>query len=1379
LSDSARTAPEAAISVIWADQAAAPFEGSCPNCGAIGAKHRLLDVAWVAPKLPKGDRKGVFACPDCEARFYPPLKVPNYHDPDVMDWGWHQFHIQQGAGLLPITDKISRIDRPAGSSCLEIGCGYGFGLDFAIHALGWQARGIDPSPMAQLGGRNLGITIIDGYFPEADPTTRHWDVIAATEVIEHVQRPIDLLHALRARLAPDGILLLTTPDGAAIDPATPLAALVQLLAPGIHMVFQTEASLRRLLAQTGFGAVQMSSDGQTLTAYAATSEAQLACLRDDPAARRVRFRHYLATRARAIDPGSDLGSDFGRDLGLGFNGRDFFEATIDQDFTQAAAARARLWPAIAAQFGIDLEQLTAIPAPWRALKLNALKDAMPLNLGMILYAEASRLRADPATRHHAERMFRLARAAAQTLADALARLSLNDGLAEDIAWRGGAEAAIEAARSGDQAALDDVLHLAPHADRAGVVWRVLIELVNHDAIAPARVLQAREGLTDPDRDGLDAATRHDGWIVLGQLALAPGGDPAQALSVAARLEAADPVAADPVAAGPVAATLRLGAFTRLVNAARLDEAADLVPMIEALLARRHDMMADDAAISLAVLDLCTGNPAQAARRLEGRAIAPERVDQIRLDSLVRLVNDARYAPAAWLVDHYDLVASACARRDALGADARLALGRLYLADRAARQNDFAQRLASLDLPPPALADLLRDGFVRLVNDGDYQAAQALDRATPIAALSTARDDPAHGDARAALSLLAIATGDAAQAPDLIAGFRLSASRQRAIWLGAFTTLVNQQRYAAARALAVQHDVASLADLSDQAGHDARIALAVLDLAGGDPALVPTRLAGLTLDGDHRAGLLGGALVRLVNQGRFAEAQALAQAERLDPAPSDPQFADVRLALARIAREIGDPAQVAPLLAPFLAALDPPSLDHDLLLLGAFVRLVMDGRYTESEAIADMEARLQRAQSHDPRLAHDAQIALAQRDLAVGDPALVPGRIAGLTLDPAMRRSMLLGALTRLVNQARYDAAAALRPMVAPLVADAGRRADRAGADRGGDDAALALAQLDLVQGQPAASLAWIAERSIDPAARRMVVLGAFVALVNQADYPRALALREAEPIADWAMQDDPSAADAALALIALDLAAGDPAQVLHWLAACPHVPDAVRLTAPGEAFVRLNNRGDFAAARRVAAKADLRGVAGLHPSVRALPADLARDVALGLLRLDLAAAGAHGRALEDLPDRLAALTALGCAPPDIQLLAQQGFCRAVAAGAMAQAAPLHAMLGLPAGAFVSAAGEAMQSLYFALGLFHLAQNAPIRAEAAFAAVRRGFTTKLVPGDVAPGLFWEALRGELIALNRSERGAEASALGQAMALRYAGAPADINPEHNTI
>ena len=1121
MSDRACTEPDAAIKVFWPDPAAAPFAGPCPNCDALDAKPRVLDVAWVAPKLPKGDRKGVFACPACAALFYPPLKVPNYHDPDVMDWGWHQFHIQQGAGLLPITDKISRLNRLAGSRCLEIGCGYGFGLDFAIHALGWQASGIDPSPMAQLGRRDLGITIIDGYFPQADPATQAWDVIVATEVIEHVQRPIDLLRALRDRLAPDGILLLTTPDGAAIHPNTPEPALVQLLAPGIHMVFQTEASLRRLFSQTGFGAVQITSDGQTLTAYAGTSAAQLGGVTDDPAARRARFRRYLAARAQAIPPTTDLG--------LGFNGRDFFEATIDQDFTEAAAIRSRLWPAINAKFGLDLDALLKFPSHFSTLPLNQLKDAMPLNLGMILYAEASRLRADPATRARSGLVFHRARAAALLLADALARLSLNDGLAEDIAWRGGAEAAIEMARDSNVRALGVCAELAPHPERGRILWRVMIELMNSDAAGAARALQRQEQLYDPDRDDLDPITRHDGWVVLGQLALAPEGDPALALDIAARLNPADPMVAD----------FRLSAFIRLVNAARFPAASALVPMIEPLVATRLDTLGDDAALSLAMLDLTSAQPERAAGRLAGRAIDTALITKILLEALVRLVNDARFDQAAALVARHDLLIAIRDRHDALGADARLALGRLYLSQIATLRGEFSPQIAGLDLSAADRAALQRDGFVRLVNDGDYQAARLLDQADPIAALSTDQADPTHADARAALALLAIAIGDPAAAPDLIADYALAPARRRGILLAAFSALVNQAHYQAAMALDQSVNIATLSD--------------------------------------------------------------------------------------------AEPGQA-------------------------------------------------------------------------------------------------------------------------------------------GDDATLGLAQLDLARHAPKAALARIAARSINPAARAGLIAACLVALVNQGDYRAAQNLAKAEPIAGWAEGSNPAHIDAAhldaaMALVTLELANGDPASVPGLLDHYPALPASFRARMQADAFLRIHNQGDFATARRLAA------ACGLRDAQDDLPAAMACDVACALLRLDLA----ETPIIADLPSRLQALMALGGTQEQIRDLAIQGFSAAVAANDLAQAGSLRPFVGSEPDAFFAATTPAAQSLCFAWGLYFMQSDLPMRAEIAFAAVRRGIVATITPGTAVPGLFWEALRGELIMLNRTERQAEATALGQAMTLRYAGAPADFYPE----
>lgn len=843
--------PQGAIRVIWPEPGSAGYDGPCPNCGASGLKRRLADVAWTAPKLPKGDRKPVFACPACDARFYPPLRVPNYHDPDVMDWGWHQFHIQQGAGLVPITDTLGLIARPPGTRFLEIGCGYGFGLDFAIHALGWRGIGIDPSPMARLGAADLGVTIRDGYFPDADPEAAQWDVIAATEVIEHVTKPSDLLAALRARLAPDGILLLTTPDGAAIDPATPDAALVQLLAPGIHMVFQTETSLRRLLADSGFADARIYRDGLTLIAYAGAIGGALI---DDPRAQRQRFRGYLAGRAGQVPAGSDLG--------LGFAGRAMFEACVDLDWAAARAARDVLWPAIRARFGLDLDGMTQLPPALTALGLAALKDAMPLNLGMILYAEASRLRADPARRAEAGPRFALASEAARALHSALAGVSLNDGLAEELIWRGAAEAAIEAARTGAPDALDrfDVLrrHGVAGAERLRIVWRGVIELTNADAPDAARALMAAERLDRPDA-ALPDDLRRDIHIVLGQLALADGGDPAQAIAMAEALGAADPVTSE----------FLLGGFIRLVNAARYDE-----------------------------------------------AIA--------------------------VIDTQNIVSRAVARDDATGRDARLALAMLDLATGDAV--DVPARLAGLEIDTAQRRAILIGAFSRLVNAARYADAERFAQAQAIEALIGAGGDEPARDAIIGLAILDLVLGDPAMAAARIADADIDAGRRRQITLGAFVTLVNRSRYDEALALRDTAPIEAWAAAPrDADGADASIALIALALVSGDPVAVPALVERLpNLTDQARADACAQAALRLIHLGRLDEARALADA--IDPAALDPASRIELLAIqARFA--IADSRTDA--LAACLDALEAAGADParvKSLAVSGFVTLVNRGDF---------------------------------------------------------------------------------------------------------------------------------------------------------------------------------------------------------------------------------------------------------------------------------------------------------------------------------------------------------------------------------------------------------------------------------------------------
>ncbi|MGC9268554.1 methyltransferase domain-containing protein, partial [Acidiphilium sp.] len=861
-----------------------------------------------------------------------------------------------------------------------------------------------------------------------------------TEVIEHVETPANLLAAIRARLAPGGILLLTTPDGAAINRDTPEAALVQLLAPGIHMVFQTEASLRRLLDRAGFTAAAIGRDGLTLVAYAGPIDTGLI---DDDTAQRQRFRAYLTARAAAIPPITDLG--------LGFAGRALFEAAVDLDWQAARAVRDRLWPAIRTRFDLDLDSIVSLPPDFAGLSLAELKDRMPLNLGMILYAEASRLRADPATRHHAAPLFLLASAAALTLHAALARLSLNDGLAEELSWRGIAEAAIEAARTGDAEALPRfaALHDCPGAaaERAGIVWRGVIELTNAGATDLARTLLAREHLTTPP-DDLPPTIKRDALIVLGQLALAEDGDPLAAIAMAEALGPADPTY--PALLG--------GGFIRLVNRARYAEALPYIPEVTATCIAGESAAATDAVNALVITIEHAADPAAIPSLLRALPLDPLRRDAILLDAFCRLVDAGRYDAAITLADDENIVRRAVARDDA-------------------------------------------------------------------------------------------------------------------------------------------------------AGSDARLALALLDLATGDPMDVPARLTGLTIDEQRRRDILIGAFSRLVNTARYRDAQEFATTQDIES-----------------------------LAAPVTGAEHPPS-------------------------------------------GLDAAIGLAILDLVIGDPAAAPARIAAIPIDAERRRQITLGAFVTLVNRARYDDAATLRATT---------------------------------------------------------------------------------PIDKWAADSiDEDGTDASIALIALTLVAGDPAAIPALLHRLPALSPHAQADARAQAALRLIHLGRLDEARPLIALIDH---ALLDPASR----------------VDLIATEAHFAIDQHDTARLSALLesmeADAADPARVKTLALRGFITAVNRGDFAGAALLRPRIEPDFANFANATTETLRSAGFALGVLDLQPPAqPHRAEAAFAAVRRGFGAEITEGAAAPELFWEALRGELIALHQTGRAAEATALGRAMVARYTAAPADLVDE----
>lgn len=348
------------------------FQASCPVCGEDGPKAAVLATDHVLPGHP---RVTLLRCPSCGAAFLQDLNPPDYEHEmaEMLD-----YYVEQGAGIDCMVAPLPRLPPGSVRRCLEVGCGFGFALDFSRHAFGWEVLGVDPSPLAAAGGEALGLPVFRTYFnADLDLGPEPFDLALCSEILEHVAEPHSLLAAIRDRLSPEGLLVLSTPNLAIVKEETEEGALGRALSPGLHLVLYSREALCLLLAKAGFSHVRVEESAETLRAFAACSPAVLARLRPaDPDAERTLVRGYFDGRAADAPPASALA--------CGFAYRHFKECVNAGLYEQAAASRARLAKVYRERFGLDLETPAAMteirpPVPFNATGALFFSGILELN----------------------------------------------------------------------------------------------------------------------------------------------------------------------------------------------------------------------------------------------------------------------------------------------------------------------------------------------------------------------------------------------------------------------------------------------------------------------------------------------------------------------------------------------------------------------------------------------------------------------------------------------------------------------------------------------------------------------------------------------------------------------------------------------------------------------------------------------------------------------------------------------------------------------------------------------------------------------------------------------------------------------------------------